>query len=87
MAGRQPKPCPRCLLGIIHNPQPCCAAPHAVLHLLLQVHAAYDDVWERRDVMGIHPQKQEGLFWAGAVVPAGRLVASDFHALADAAEK
>lgn len=33
------------------------------------------------------PQAQEGLFWAGACVPAGRLLASDFHALADAADK
>ena len=68
---------------------------HATLRLLcllpllclLQVHAAYDDVWQRRDVMGIHAQQQEGLFWAGAVVPAGRLVATDFYGLADAAEK
>ncbi len=47
----------------------------------------YDDVWERRDVLGIHQQKQEGLFWAGACVPAGRMHAADFAALADAAEK
>ncbi|EFN52613.1 hypothetical protein CHLNCDRAFT_26644 [Chlorella variabilis] len=52
-----------------------------------EVHVAYDDVWERRDVLGIHAQKQEGLFWAGACVPAGRLHAADFAALADAAEK
>ncbi|PRW21087.1 ferredoxin--nitrite reductase [Chlorella sorokiniana] len=51
-----------------------------------EVHVAYDDVWERRDVLGIHPQAQEGLHWAGACVPAGRLLASDFHALADAAD-
>ena len=48
---------------------------------------AYDDAWERRDVMGIHPQAQEGLHWAGAVVPAGRMLAADFHALADVADK
>lgn len=27
------------------------------------VKTAYDDVWERRDVLGVHPQKQEGLSW------------------------
>ncbi len=53
----------------------------------LQVHVAYDDAWERRDVLGIHVQKQAGMFWAGATVPAGRLLASDFHALADVADK
>lgn len=52
-----------------------------------EVHVAYDDVWVRRDVLGVHAQKQAGLFWAGACVPAGRMIASDFHALADAAEK
>jgi sulfite reductase beta subunit-like hemoprotein len=52
-----------------------------------QVHVAYDDEWPRRDVLGVHPQKQAGLFWAGACVPAGRLLAADFHALADACEK
>jgi len=52
-----------------------------------QVHVKYDDVWERRDVLGVHPQKQEGLFWVGACVPAGRLTADDFHAFAEVAEK
>ncbi|KAL4420572.1 hypothetical protein ABPG75_010228 [Micractinium tetrahymenae] len=52
-----------------------------------EVHVAYDDVWERRDVLGIHSQKQPGLFWAGATVPAGRMLASDFYALADVADK
>jgi ferredoxin-nitrite reductase len=51
------------------------------------VHVAYDDVWARRDVMGVHPQKQPGMFWAGACVPAGRMHTADFYALADAAEK
>ena len=53
----------------------------------VQVHVEYDDVWERRDVLGIHPQKQAGLFWVGACVPAGRLQAEDFHAFADIAER
>ncbi|PSC71680.1 ferredoxin-nitrite reductase [Micractinium conductrix] len=52
-----------------------------------EVHLAYDDEWVRRDVLGVHAQKQEGLFWAGANVPAGRMLAADFHALADAANK
>lgn len=51
------------------------------------MHVAYDDVWERRDVLGIHAQAQAGLYWAGACVPAGRLHTADFYALADAAEK
>lgn len=53
----------------------------------LQVHVAYDDEWPRRDVLGVHPQQQAGLFWAGACVPAGRVLAADFYALADACEK
>ena len=52
-----------------------------------QVHAEYGDVWERRDVLGVHSQKQPGLFWVGACVPAGRLTAEDFHTFADVAEK
>jgi hypothetical protein len=55
--------------------------------LRTEVHVAYGDVWERRDVMGIHPQKQEGMFWVGAVVPAGRMLPSDFAALADVADR
>ena len=55
--------------------------------VLPQVRVKYDDVWERRDVLGIHPQKQSGLFWVGACVPAGRLTVEDFHAFANVAEK
>ncbi len=47
----------------------------------------YDTPWERRDVLGVHPQKQEGFSWAGACVPAGRLFPDDFYAFADACEK
>lgn len=50
-------------------------------------HVTYDDPWERRDVLGIHPQKQNGYFWVGACVPAGRITADDFFAFADIAEK
>ena len=28
-----------------------------------EVHPAYPDVWKRRDYLGVHPQKQEGLSW------------------------
>lgn len=47
----------------------------------------YDDVWERRDVLGVHPQKQEGYSWVGACVPTGRIFAEDFYAFADVADK
>jgi len=43
------------------------------------VHASYDTPWERRDVLGVHPQKQEGLSWVGASVPSGRLQADDLE--------
>ena len=36
--------------------------------------------------MGVHLQKQEGLFWGGACVPAGRLQPDDFHEFARVAE-
>lgn len=39
---------------------------------------AYSTHWERRDVLGVHKQKQEGLSWIGLCIPAGRLSASDF---------
>lgn len=51
------------------------------------VNPGYDDTWERRDVLGVHAQKQEGLSWVGACVPAGRLQTADFEALADVADK
>lgn len=28
-----------------------------------EVHPNYPDVWERRNYLGVHPQKQEGLSW------------------------
>lgn len=43
--------------------------------------------FERRDILGIHAQKQPGLFWAGACIPVGRLFASDFESLARASER
>lgn len=33
------------------------------------VETSYDDVWERRDILGVHPQKQEGLSWVRASPP------------------
>eukprot|EP00891_Asterochloris_glomerata_P008527 jgi/Astpho2/8527/Aster-05562 len=50
-------------------------------------HMNYPDTWKRRSVLGIHPQKQEGLFWACASVPVGRLHAQDFFDFADVAER
>ena len=50
------------------------------------VQVRHDDHWERRDVLGVHPQKQPGLCWVGACVPAGRLHADDFDVLARIAE-
>ena len=37
----------------------------------------YDSHWERRDIIGVHKQKQEGLNWVGLCVPAGRMSAAD----------
>lgn len=51
------------------------------------VHVTYDTPFPRRDLLGIHPQKQSGLFWVGACVPVGRMTADDLHAWADVAEK
>jgi ferredoxin-nitrite reductase len=51
------------------------------------VHVEYNTPWARRDVLGIHPQKQDGLFWVGVCVPAGRFFADDFDGFADIAEK
>ena len=47
----------------------------------------YDDVWERRDLLGVHKQKQPGLSWVGAGVTVGRLFADDFNAFADVCDK
>jgi hypothetical protein len=37
-------------------------------------------------VLGVHPQKQAGLNWVGACVPAGRMHAEDFDEVARIAE-
>ncbi|MEW5308880.1 MAG: hypothetical protein WDW38_000804 [Sanguina aurantia] len=43
--------------------------------------------WPRRDILGVHAQKQAGHSWVGACVPAGRMHAADFVDVADVAEK
>ena len=52
-----------------------------------EVHVQYDAEFKRRDIVGIHPQKQEGKYWVGACIPAGRLVEKDFMDLANVCEK
>lgn len=47
----------------------------------------YDDAFPRRDLVGVHPQKQEGLFWGCCCVPAGRLHAEDFYDFARVADE
>lgn len=42
--------------------------------------------WERRDYLGVHPQKQEGYSYVGLHVPAGRLQADDMDELARVAD-
>ncbi|MBD2156199.1 ferredoxin--nitrite reductase [Leptolyngbya sp. FACHB-16] len=42
--------------------------------------------WEKRDHIGVYPQKQEGLNYAGLHIPVGRLFASDMFELARLAE-
>jgi len=49
--------------------------------------AAKDEMdWEKRDHIGIYPQKQAGLSYAGLHVPVGRLYAHDLFELARLAE-
>lgn len=50
-------------------------------------HVEYKDEWKRRDVIGIHPQKQDGFYWACACVPSGRISSDDYLAFADIADK
>lgn len=47
----------------------------------------YEKPAERRNVLGVHSQRQSGLSWVGACVPAGRLTTEDLYALADVADK
>jgi ferredoxin-nitrite reductase len=49
--------------------------------------AGHGQPWVRRDVTGVHPQKQAGLCWVSANVPGGRLSLQDMLDLADIADK
>lgn len=43
--------------------------------------------WDRRDYLGVHPQKQEGFSFVGLHIPVGRLQADDMDELARLADK
>ncbi|XP_027113842.1 ferredoxin--nitrite reductase, chloroplastic [Coffea arabica] len=43
--------------------------------------------WERRDYLGIHPQKQEGYSFVGLHIPVGRVQADDMDELARLADE
>ena len=45
------------------------------------------DKFERRELLGVHPQKQEGLSRVGILVPTGRLSATECRDLAELADK
>ncbi|XP_058730726.1 ferredoxin--nitrite reductase, chloroplastic [Vicia villosa] len=38
--------------------------------------------WERRDILGVHPQKQQGLSYVGIHIPVGRIQADEMDELA-----
>ncbi|KAJ0076628.1 hypothetical protein Patl1_36130 [Pistacia atlantica] len=42
--------------------------------------------WERRDYLGVHPQKQEGFSYVGLHIPVGRVQADDMDELARLAD-
>lgn len=43
--------------------------------------------WERRDYLGVHPQKQEGFSFVGIHIPVGRVQADDMDELARLADE
>ncbi|KAG5023510.1 hypothetical protein AAZX31_07G196300 [Glycine max] len=43
--------------------------------------------WERRDYLGVHPQKQDGLSYVGIHIPVGRVQADDMDELARLVDK
>ncbi|CAM9501310.1 unnamed protein product [Laminaria digitata] len=47
---------------------------------------APSEAWVRRDIVGVHPQKQEGKSWVCLTTPAGRLTAEEGNMAADVAE-
>ncbi|MED6180328.1 Ferredoxin--nitrite reductase, chloroplastic [Stylosanthes scabra] len=46
-----------------------------------------DKQWERRDYLGVHPQKQEGLSYVGIHIPVGRIQADEMDELARLADE
>ncbi|BBN06893.1 ferredoxin-nitrite reductase [Marchantia polymorpha subsp. ruderalis] len=46
-----------------------------------------DTTWKRRDLLGVHPQKQPGLSFVGIHVPVGRLQAADMFEFARIADQ
>lgn len=63
------------------------AAVEQFMGKTLEAEAPTDEVnWEKRDHLGVHPQKQTGLNYVGLHVPAGRMSADDFFELARLAE-
>ena len=65
------------------------ASIRGVPEYVFQAPQKHKGEWEHghRDVNGIHPQKQEGLSYAGVHVPVGRLSADECLEIADLAEK
>jgi len=43
--------------------------------------------WSKRDHLGLHPQKQEGLYYAGFHIPVGRITAQNMFAFAELANR
>lgn len=43
--------------------------------------------WERRDILGVHPQKQEGLSYVGIHIPVGRIQVDEMDELARIADE
>ena len=43
--------------------------------------------WERRDYLGVHPQKQEGYSFVGLHIPVGRVQADDMDELSRLADE
>jgi len=53
----------------------------------LAIAAAKDEIaWEKRDHIGVHPQKQAGLNYVGLQIPVGRMYAPDMYEFARLAD-
>lgn len=67
--------------------EPFRAAVEQRLGSILSPAAAKDEIdWEKRDHIGVYPQKQAGLNFVGLHIPVGRLYAADMFELARLAE-